>query len=354
MLALSSLLLLATPIASLKPHSVLQKKPDEWVVEGGKFADFFNKRTKGRGIHKWVQYFPAYNRHFKKFIDEEVHIVEIGIQSGGSLDMWEGVFGPRAHVYGIDINPNTKQYEDARTKVYIGDQANRSFWSEFRKQVPRVDILIDDGGHEVNQMLVTMSEMLPCLSSKGVYMNEDIHEGNAFWTSIPYDLLSKHVGSLHIYPYLFVAEMDKALDVLRHLGTTSVFLSSGSFQLPLPEMNPLPDSCRQASKVDVPTASCLNSAVPQSALVYTSQSKDLASSKGLLSSPSCLQLHKGSTCCETAPNTLQQSLDSVHVYPQFIVFKKTLSNEGRHIQAPQHGTQWIPYAGNGPRVDVKH
>merc|ERR550532_3306564 len=74
-------------------------------LEGGAFSDFFNSRTKGHGIHKWLQYFPAYQRHLGKFIGREVHVVEIGIQSGGSLDMWKSVFGAGAHVYGCDIDP---------------------------------------------------------------------------------------------------------------------------------------------------------------------------------------------------------------------------------------------------------
>ena len=40
---------------------------------------------------------------------------------------------------------------------------------------PRIDILIDDGGHEPEQQRVTLEEMLPHLSPGGVYLCEDIH-----------------------------------------------------------------------------------------------------------------------------------------------------------------------------------
>ena len=40
-------------------------------------------------------------------------------------------------------------------QIFIGDQADPSFWTDFRRRVPRVDIFIDDGGHSVEQMLTT-------------------------------------------------------------------------------------------------------------------------------------------------------------------------------------------------------
>jgi ubiquinone/menaquinone biosynthesis C-methylase UbiE len=38
-------------------------------------------------------------------VGKPVRILEIGVYSGGSLDMWRDYFGPTAHVTGIDIQP---------------------------------------------------------------------------------------------------------------------------------------------------------------------------------------------------------------------------------------------------------
>jgi hypothetical protein len=35
-------------------------------------------------------------------------MLEIGVQSGGSLEMWKSYFGPNLRYYGVDINPYTK------------------------------------------------------------------------------------------------------------------------------------------------------------------------------------------------------------------------------------------------------
>src|SRR6266851_4236840 len=45
---------------------------------------YFEANIKGRGIWKWQHYFDIYHHHFSKFVGREVHIVEIGVFSGGS------------------------------------------------------------------------------------------------------------------------------------------------------------------------------------------------------------------------------------------------------------------------------
>jgi hypothetical protein len=136
---------------------------------------FFDNRKVGAGIWKWLHYFEIYERHFSRFRGQEVHIAEIGIYSGGSLEMWRDYFGPRAYIYGVDIEPRCKVYEHDRVKVFIGDQADKSFWREFRTRVPKLDIVIDDGGHEYEQQLTSLEELLPHLRPGGVYLCEDVH-----------------------------------------------------------------------------------------------------------------------------------------------------------------------------------
>ena len=42
---------------------------------------------------KWEKYFPIYENYFKKFKDQKIIFVEIGIFNGGSLQMWKEYFG---------------------------------------------------------------------------------------------------------------------------------------------------------------------------------------------------------------------------------------------------------------------
>jgi hypothetical protein len=192
---------------------------------------YFDAITEGPGIWKWLHYFEFYDRHLAKFIDLQPTVVEVGVYSGGSLPMWQAYFGPGCHVHGVDIEPACKAYESADVKIHIGDQADRDFWSSFRASVPSVDILIDDGGHEPEQQMVTLEELLPHLRPGGVYICEDVHgvdnrfalfahaltnELNAFNRSPAHGLESTatafqaDIHSIHFYPFAVVIEKSAA------------------------------------------------------------------------------------------------------------------------------------------------
>ncbi len=123
--------------------------------------------------YKWVHYFEIYNRHFKKYIGKDVVIMEIGVNRGGSLQIWKEIFGSKAKIIGVDINPDCKKMEDKQIQIFIGDQASRSFWKDVKAKIPKVDILIDDGGHYMDQQIITFEEMFPHVKDDGVYLCED-------------------------------------------------------------------------------------------------------------------------------------------------------------------------------------
>src|SRR5215470_2208525 len=67
--------------------------------------EYFDAVTEGPGVWKWRHYFPIYHRHLSKFVGRAVHVVEIGVYSGGSLAMWRSYFGDDCRIYGVDIDP---------------------------------------------------------------------------------------------------------------------------------------------------------------------------------------------------------------------------------------------------------
>ncbi len=193
--------------------------------------EYFDAHQDGKGIFKWRHYFEIYHRHFAKFVGREVHILEIGIFSGGSLEMWKAYFGPNCHVYGVDLEPACRSYEGDGVKIFIGDQADRKFWKSFREQVPVLDILIDDGGHAPDQQIITLEEMLPHLRPGGVYLCEDVqrthHHFTAFVAGLADNLnawggdpsfskpgktlmFQRQVNSIHQYPFVTVIEKNEA------------------------------------------------------------------------------------------------------------------------------------------------
>ncbi|MFO1525268.1 MAG: hypothetical protein U1F16_04755 [Turneriella sp.] len=139
---------------------------------------YFNNNT-GRLIHKYQHYFDIYERHFQKYRNKKVVILEIGIFQGGSLQMWKKYFGNKAVIYGIDINPKCKAFEEKNINIFIGSQSDRKFLRYVKRQIPKVDILIDDGGHFMKQQIITFEEMYDHVNEDGIYLAEDLH--TSYW-----------------------------------------------------------------------------------------------------------------------------------------------------------------------------
>ena len=128
-----------------------------------------------RLIDKWSNYFDIYDRYFSPFRGKEIVLVEIGIFQGGSLQMWKNYFGPKAKIYGIDINPNCKELEEENIQIFIGSQSDRQFLRSLKEKIPPIDILIDDGGHTMKQQIVTFEELYGHVKECGIFLCEDTH-----------------------------------------------------------------------------------------------------------------------------------------------------------------------------------
>lgn len=135
---------------------------------------YFDKNT-GRVIHKWQHYFEIYDCHFSKYRNKELVIVEIGVFQGGSLQMWKNYFGPKARIYGIDVDPECKKFEEESITIFIGSQSDRTFLNKLKQEIPPIDILIDDGGHTMNQLRSSFDELFMHVKEDGIYTLEDLH-----------------------------------------------------------------------------------------------------------------------------------------------------------------------------------
>jgi len=188
----------------------LKKKVQEYESESlsnhNVLHDWINTYETGPGVHKWVPYLDAYHRHFNRFRSQDViTMVEVGVQSGGSIQMWQAYFGKdKLRYYGVDVNSATKQFETENVKISIGDQENPEFWSIFKKEVPTpVDIFIDDGGHKMHQQTVTFDEMFWHVRDGGVYLVEDLH--TSYW---------KGYGGGYHKPTTFIERSKSLIDTI--------------------------------------------------------------------------------------------------------------------------------------------
>lgn len=194
----------------------------------GELESYFDAHLEGPGIWKWRHYFPIYERHLRRFVGTDIHVVEIGVFSGGSLGMWHSYFGERAQIHGVDIDERCRSYEGPGRSVHIGDQADPVFWQKFLEEVPIIDVVLDDGGHQARQQIATLESLLPHIRPGGVYLCEDIHSKHhgfhSYLAGLARNLhamgadvaldgsfaatgFQQRIESIHSYPFVAVIEM---------------------------------------------------------------------------------------------------------------------------------------------------
>jgi hypothetical protein len=93
--------------------------------------------------------------------------------------MWKRYFGPRALIVGIDVNPECTKFEEDQIAIRIGSQSDTGFLESIVDEFGTPDIVLDDGSHQMSDVVDTFRFLYPRTSSNGVYLVEDLH--TAYW-----------------------------------------------------------------------------------------------------------------------------------------------------------------------------
>jgi len=128
-----------------------------------------------RMIHKWVHYFPVYERYFSRFVNHSLVFLEIGVSKGGSLQMWKRYFGPFATIVGIDIDPACQSLEEKQVHVRIGDQSDPAFLQGVVDEFGPFDVILDDGSHIMRHVCASFHYLYDFVKEGGIYVIEDLH-----------------------------------------------------------------------------------------------------------------------------------------------------------------------------------
>jgi predicted O-methyltransferase YrrM len=126
----------------------------------------------------WHNYAVHYEKYFSPLKDKPIKFVEIGLAMGYSAHMWEEYF-TQAQLYFIE---NGKNFVDmycsntpTRSHVYLLDQANEHDLLQFVSQTDgEFDVILDDGGHQMDQQITSFRMLFPALKSGGMYIIEDL------------------------------------------------------------------------------------------------------------------------------------------------------------------------------------
>lgn len=161
----------------------------------------------GKVSDKWTIYLSEYDRIFQAYRDKPVRLFEIGVQNGGSLEIWSSFFRNAKVLVGCDINPDCKQlrYSDPRIAVVVGDANMDVTHAEVLAHSQVFDIIIDDGSHRSSDIVRSFAKYFPHLIDGGVFVAEDLH--CSYWQEFEGGLFD---------PFSSIAFFKRLADILNH------------------------------------------------------------------------------------------------------------------------------------------
>ena len=165
------------------------------------------REHQGKVTDKWSIYLSEYDRLFSIYRDQPVCMLEIGIQNGGSLEIWSKYFQNAQALVGCDINPDCARltYDDLHIKVVVGDANTDVTEAEILSHSPHFDLIIDDGSHTSSDIVKSFARYFRHLNQGGIFVAEDLH--CSYWKDFE--------GGLY-YPYSSLAFFKRLADVVNH------------------------------------------------------------------------------------------------------------------------------------------
>lgn len=132
---------------------------------------------KGKVSDKWRLYLNEYDRLFSIYKDRLISLLEIGVQNGGSIEIWGKYFVNANILVGCDINPEcaSLHYEDDRISIVVGDITTSDTKEKILTRCQSYDIIVDDGSHRSPDIIKTFINYFGHLNNGGIYIVEDLH-----------------------------------------------------------------------------------------------------------------------------------------------------------------------------------
>lgn len=116
-------------------------------------------------------YLDKYEFFLKKFKNEAINVLELGVFGGSSLRLWKNYFS-QAVITGVDIEPSCVNYRQERIDIVIGDLANTDVLEDLKQVNPT--IIIDDASHFWSHQIKALFTLFDSLPHGGVYILEDM------------------------------------------------------------------------------------------------------------------------------------------------------------------------------------
>ena len=156
---------------------------------------------------KWTHYLHEYDNKFAVYRNMPINLLEIGIQNGGSLEIWAKYFDQGKTFVGCDINVNCNNlvYEDPRISLIIGNANSDEVKNLIITKATKYDLIIDDGSHTSSDIIRSFDKYYDLLEYGGTYVVEDLH--CSYWNEFD--------GGIY-NPYSSISFFKKMIDTINH------------------------------------------------------------------------------------------------------------------------------------------
>lgn len=123
-------------------------------------------------------YLSLYQQLLQSKKETATHVLEVGIQCGGSIKLWKDFF-TNATVVGVDIMKKEGVWEEIRhdrIQLYTERDAYETdfFVSTFLEKESRFDFLLDDGPHTLDSMVRFIQLYSQVMKEDGILIIEDV------------------------------------------------------------------------------------------------------------------------------------------------------------------------------------
>jgi beta-1,4-mannosyl-glycoprotein beta-1,4-N-acetylglucosaminyltransferase len=148
---------------------------------------FNNGGTDKNTSHSYISFF--YEEVFNEYKNQNISLLEIGIQGGASLKLWKEYFVNSKNIVGIDISENNvhQNYKNINGVEYFYGNA---YSDQISEKFSNFDIIIDDGPHTLDSQLDCILKYLPKLNTNGILVIEDVQD---------IEFISKFIEYVKIY-----------------------------------------------------------------------------------------------------------------------------------------------------------
>jgi len=147
-----------------------------------------NNLTDKNSYHSYVD---VYENLFKNRQLSVKNVLEIGIERGGSLKLWNDYF-VNATIYGLDINDAPKFLSKYKRIITQNrDAYSNDTLQHFLDKNIKFDVIIDDGPHTLDSMIFVIENYTKLLNKDGILIIEDVQ--NVDWCDNLYNFVPSHL-----------------------------------------------------------------------------------------------------------------------------------------------------------------